>query len=211
MFCKNLCEKVSKIKNWRCTFYSFFRALCRGVLCFCCRCIFHGENRETKSPVLTFLKKAEKRRKVRAETGRKNRETLFFVTSIFDSRPSRSFWTPKLLSQPFLKCRNGANIIVEETKIRKFLQLSDRSKRSQLIPQIYTRSKGRTKILGASMSKSSDRASKRTPPFNSSVGGRARNKTEHMGKKRNFGIFHFFQKNEIFRKCFPKISVTKFR
>ena len=30
-------------------------------------------------------------------------------------------------------------------------------------------------------------------------------------KKHNFGIFHFFQKNEIFRKCFAKISVTKFR
>ena len=60
MFCKNLCDKVSKIKNWRCTFYSFFHALRRGVLCFFCRCIFHGENCKTKSPVLTFLKKAEK-------------------------------------------------------------------------------------------------------------------------------------------------------
>ena len=30
-------------------------------------------------------------------------------------------------------------------------------------------------------------------------------------KNRNFCIFHFFQKNEIFRKCFAKISVTKFR
>ena len=30
-------------------------------------------------------------------------------------------------------------------------------------------------------------------------------------KNRNFCIFHFFPKNEIFRKCFAKISVTKFR
>ena len=196
MFRKNLCDKISKMKNLRWLSCLFFRAGRRGILRFFCRRIFHGENRETKSPVLTFLKKAEKSRKVRAKTGVKNRKTLFFVASIFDSRPSRSFWTPKLLSQPFLKCRNGANIIVEETKNRKFLQLSDRSKRSKLIPQIYTQSKGRTEILCASMSKSSDRPSKRTPPFNSSVGGRARNKTEHMGKKRNFGIFHFFQKNE---------------
>ena len=60
MFCKNLCDKVSKIKNWRCTFYSFFHALRRGVLCFFCWCIFHGENCKTKLPVLTFLKKLEK-------------------------------------------------------------------------------------------------------------------------------------------------------
>ena len=40
MFCKNLCDKVLKIKNWRCTFYSFFRALCHGVLCFFCQYIF---------------------------------------------------------------------------------------------------------------------------------------------------------------------------
>ena len=136
MFRKNLCDKISKMKNLRLLSSSFFRALRRGVLRFFCRRIFHRENRETKSPVSAFLKKAEKRRKVRAETGVKNRKTLFFVASIFDSRPSWSFWTPKLLSQPFLKCRNGANIIVEETKNRKFLQLFDRSKRSQLIPQI---------------------------------------------------------------------------
>ena len=28
---------------------------------FFCKCIFHGENSETKSPVLTFLKKSQKR------------------------------------------------------------------------------------------------------------------------------------------------------
>ena len=38
---------------------------CSSSLCtlfFFCRCIFHGENRETKSPVLMFFKKSEKRR-----------------------------------------------------------------------------------------------------------------------------------------------------
>ena len=96
MFRKNLCDKVSKMKNLRLLSSSFFRADRRGVLRFFCRRIFHRENRETKSPVSTFLKKAEKSRQVRAETGVKNRKTLFFVASIFECRPSRSFWTPEL-------------------------------------------------------------------------------------------------------------------
>ena len=53
MFCKNLCDKVSKFKNLRWPFFSFFHALCRGVLCFFCRSIFHGENCEIKLAVLT--------------------------------------------------------------------------------------------------------------------------------------------------------------
>ena len=60
MFCKNLCDKVSKIKNWRCTFYSFFRALRCGVLCFFCQCIFHGENRK-KTAFFAFFKKSQNR------------------------------------------------------------------------------------------------------------------------------------------------------
>ena len=72
MFRKNLCDKVSKMKNLRLLSSSFFRALRRGVLRFFGRRIFHGENRETKSPVFAFFKKAEKRRKVWAETGVKN-------------------------------------------------------------------------------------------------------------------------------------------
>ena len=59
MFCKNLCDKVSKMKNLRLLFSSFFRALRHGVLHFYGQRIFHGENWETKSPVLTFLKKCE--------------------------------------------------------------------------------------------------------------------------------------------------------
>ena len=96
MFCKNLCDEVLKMKNLRLLSSSFFRADRRGVLRFFCGCIVYGENRKTKSPVLTFLKKAEKRRQVQAETGVKNRKTLFFVASIFECRPSQSFWTPEL-------------------------------------------------------------------------------------------------------------------
>ena len=59
MFRKNLCDKVSKMKNLRLLSSSFFRAVCRGVLRFLGRCIFHGENRETKSPVLSFFQKTK--------------------------------------------------------------------------------------------------------------------------------------------------------
>ena len=91
MFRKNLCDKVSKNKNLRWLFSLFFRADRRGVLCFFCRRNFHQENRKTILPVSAFLKKDEKRQKVQAKTGVKNRETLFSVASIFESRPSRSF------------------------------------------------------------------------------------------------------------------------
>ena len=60
MFCKNLCDKVSKMKNLRRLCSSFFRALRRGVLSFLCRRIFHRENRETKWPVLAFFPKKPK-------------------------------------------------------------------------------------------------------------------------------------------------------
>ena len=72
MFCKNLCDKVSKMKNLRLLSSSFFRADRRGILRFFGGRDFHRENRKTKSPVFIFLKKAEKRRKVRAKTGVKN-------------------------------------------------------------------------------------------------------------------------------------------
>ena len=72
MFRKNLCDKVSRMKNLRLLSSSFSRALCRGVLHFLCGRIFHGENRETISPVFACFKKAEKSPKVRCETGGKN-------------------------------------------------------------------------------------------------------------------------------------------
>ena len=56
MFRKNLCDKVSKMKNLRLLSCSFFRADRRGVLRFFGRRIFHRENCETKSPVLSFFK-----------------------------------------------------------------------------------------------------------------------------------------------------------
>ena len=96
MFCKNLCDKVSRMKKLRWLFSCFFRAVHRGVLHFFDWHIFHGENHETKSPVLTFLKKTWKKRKVQGEMGVKNKKMLFSIASIFKGCPSWSFWTPKL-------------------------------------------------------------------------------------------------------------------
>ena len=45
---KNLCEKLSKIKNLRWQFKSIFRWLCHGVFNFFCRSSFHGEICKTK-------------------------------------------------------------------------------------------------------------------------------------------------------------------
>ena len=55
MFCKNLCDKVSKMKNLRLLSSSFFRADRHGVFCFHCRCNFLGENCKTNLPVFTFF------------------------------------------------------------------------------------------------------------------------------------------------------------
>ena len=59
MFRKNLCDKVSKIKNLRWLSSSFFRAVRRDILRFFARHIFHGENRKTKSHILSFFKKTK--------------------------------------------------------------------------------------------------------------------------------------------------------
>ena len=59
MFRKNLCDKVSRMKNLRLLSSFFFCARRRGVLSFFGRRIFHGENRETKSPILSFFQKNE--------------------------------------------------------------------------------------------------------------------------------------------------------
>merc|ERR1711942_286920 len=37
----------------------FFCALCRGVFCFLCRCIIHGENCERKSRFFGFFQKSQ--------------------------------------------------------------------------------------------------------------------------------------------------------
>ena len=59
MFCKNLCEKVSKMKILRLLSSSFFRADRRGILRFFGGRIFHREKRKTKWSVLSFFKKTK--------------------------------------------------------------------------------------------------------------------------------------------------------
>ena len=111
MFCKNFCDKVSRMKKLRLPYSCFFHAVHRGVLHFFNRDILHGENHETKSPVLTFLKKKnlKKSKKYRAKWGSKIKRTLFSIASIFKGCLSRSFWTPKLFPQTPRKQFNHAH------------------------------------------------------------------------------------------------------
>ena len=60
---KNLCDKVSKIKNLSWQFCWIFPRLRRGVLQFFCRRCFHGEICKTKWPLFNFLDNFQKRPK----------------------------------------------------------------------------------------------------------------------------------------------------
>ena len=59
MFRKNLCDKVSRMKNLRLLSSSFFRADRRGILRFFGGRIVHREKRETKWSVLSFFQKTK--------------------------------------------------------------------------------------------------------------------------------------------------------
>ena len=52
---KNLCDKVSKIKNLRWQFCGIFRWLRHGLLCFFCRRCFHGEICKIKWPLSELI------------------------------------------------------------------------------------------------------------------------------------------------------------
>ena len=78
MYRKNLCDKVSKMKNLRWLFSSFFRADRRGVLRFFGRRNFHQENCETKLPVLTFFEKSRKIAKSLAKNEGEKSKNIFF-------------------------------------------------------------------------------------------------------------------------------------
>ena len=56
---KNLCDESSKIKNLR--WQKSWIFCWRGILCFFCRCCFHGEICRSKLPVLEIFKKTQKR------------------------------------------------------------------------------------------------------------------------------------------------------
>ena len=77
-FRKNLCDKVSKMKNLRLLLSCIFRADRRGVLRFFGRRIFHGENRETKSSVFTFFEKSQKCASSTGRNGGQKSRNAFF-------------------------------------------------------------------------------------------------------------------------------------
>lgn len=100
IFCKNLCNKVSKMKNMRWLFSSFFCADCNGILCFFGRWILQGGNPETKSPVLTFFKNIEKWRKVWCNKWLKKWKMLFLLHSSSRAVQADRFATPNFLWRP---------------------------------------------------------------------------------------------------------------
>ena len=56
MLSKYLCDDISKIKNMRCKFSSFFHADCQGIIFFCHILLFLVENRPRKwSIFLIFI------------------------------------------------------------------------------------------------------------------------------------------------------------
>ena len=85
MFCKNLCDKVSKMKNLRLLSSSFFRADRRGILRFFSGRIFHREKRKTKWSVLSFFKKLKiyenvlQKSQWQSYENKKSEMTIFFL------------------------------------------------------------------------------------------------------------------------------------
>ena len=135
-FAKISVTKFREWKIWDCYLFSFSAPFAVVYSVFYVDAFFTEKIAKQNRLFLLFFKKAEKRRKVWAETGVKNWKIIFSVASIFDSCPSRSFWTPELLSQPFLRCRNRANIFVEDEKIYLFCEFRTDQNDRILIGQI---------------------------------------------------------------------------
>ena len=102
MFRKNICDKVSKIKNLRWLSCSFFRADRRGILRFFGGRIVHREKRKTKWSVLSFFKKTKIYENVSQKTLWQSFENEKSETAIFFLFPRWSSWcTPFFLWMHF--------------------------------------------------------------------------------------------------------------
>ena len=96
---KNLCDKVSKIKNLSRQFCCIFHWLSRGVLHFFWGYCFHGEICKTKWPLFDFLEKTEKSRFWMSNFSIKTASNKIFFELILMPVPRGSFWTPEFLSE----------------------------------------------------------------------------------------------------------------
>ena len=96
---KNLCDKISKMKNLSRQFCWIFHWLSRGVLHFFWGCCFHGEICKTKWPLFDFLEKTEKRRFWTSNFSIKTASNKIFFELILMPVPRGSFWTPEFLSE----------------------------------------------------------------------------------------------------------------
>ena len=123
MFRKNLCDKISKIKNLRWLSSSFFRAVRRGILRFFGRCIVHGENCKTKSPILSFFKKTKIYENVSQKSLWQSFENKKSEMAIFFVFPRCSSWSDLEVTHLFTDERNRKQIahkICQRKKSEKF-------------------------------------------------------------------------------------------
>ena len=97
---KNLCDKVSKIKNLSQQFCCIFYWLSRGVLHFFWELCFHGEICKTKWPLFNFFEKTEKSRLWTSNFSIKTVSNKIFFELILMPVPRGSFWTPSLYQRP---------------------------------------------------------------------------------------------------------------
>ena len=111
MFRKNLCDKISKMKNLRLLSSSFFRAVRRGVLRFFGRRIFHRENCETKSPVLSFFKKTKIYENVSQKSLWQSFENKKSEMAIFFVFPRCSSWYTPFFRSTHFSWRKSQNKI----------------------------------------------------------------------------------------------------
>ena len=140
-------------KKWRLPYSLLFRALRRGVLCFFCRCVFHGENCETKLPFFGLFQKSQNRQFCFAIFSMKNKSTEKTEYTTMKSKEKKEdghlrFFIFETLSQRFLqnifrnfqffeKIKKWSTPLSDSRKLsvvewliaRCYLQVGDRSNR----------------------------------------------------------------------------------
>ena len=103
---KKVCDEFSKIKNLRCTFFSFFRADRRGIWLFfrIQNCLV--VNWPRKWAVLHFYKNSKISQNVLQKSTNFQNDFLIFGRVKKIVGPSTSFWTPDFLSGDSRKAFN---------------------------------------------------------------------------------------------------------
>ena len=101
---KKVCDEVSKIKNLRCTFFSFFRARRHGIWLFSNIHTCLAANWGRKWSVFGFWKKSKISQNVLQKSTTEKNDFLIFGRVKSFVGPSPSFCTPNFLSGGSEKC-----------------------------------------------------------------------------------------------------------